>query len=149
MYSQWHRWRSLRVTYIIRMPYSVPSNICRYSSYYTKACKATRSQPGTHISRKAIAAQSLRKARGSRCREVNEVSAKLDVFALTFSDVDAPYQYTLEDLFETRPELHRSPFTDIRHVHTLLIDLLRWMLVLGNHIYFGGLSADSDEMVSP
>ena len=67
-------------------------------------------------------------------REISEVFARLDVFALTFNDDAAPYRYTLDDLMKTAPEIIPSDFDSIRQAHVVLVDLLRWMLILGSHI---------------
>ena len=65
-----------------------------------------------------------------------EVFARLDLFAITFSDNAAPYRYNLDDLLKTAPNLHTSPLSSIHQAHASLVDLLRLMLVVGNHIYF-------------
>ena len=91
---------------------------------------------------RAIAAQSRQGALRNHAREISEVFARLDLFALAFSGAAAPYQYTLEDLLDTTPDLRPSTFADMRHAHSSLIDLIRWMLVLGNHINFGTNSGE-------
>lgn len=93
---------------------------------------------------RAIAAQSHQAGRWNNQREINEVLARLDIFALTFSDATAPYRFTLSDLLDTAPDLYPAPFTDIRHAHTSLVDLLRWLLVLGNHVIIGRHATDEE-----
>lgn len=75
-------------------------------------------------------------------REIAEVFARLDVFVLSFSDATAPYQYTLDDLLRTAPELQPSRFTNIHEAHVSLIDLIRWMLVTGDQMAFNARPLD-------
>jgi hypothetical protein len=77
-----------------------------------------------------------RDSRRNSPREIAEVFARLDVFALSFSDAVAPYEYTLDDLLRTAPELHPSRFNSIHEAHASLIDLVRWMLVTGDQMIF-------------
>jgi hypothetical protein len=69
-----------------------------------------------------------------RSREIAEVFARLDLFALSFQDAAAPYKYTLDDLLRTSPELQPWKFESIHDAHLSLMDLIRWLLVTGDQM---------------
>ena len=71
-----------------------------------------------------------------RSGEIAEVFARLDLFALSFSDAAAPYQYTLDDLLRTSPDLRPRKFESIHEAHVSLMDLIRWLLVTGDQMIF-------------
>lgn len=77
-----------------------------------------------------------------KSREIAEVFARLDLFALSFSDAAAPYKYTLDDLLRTAPELQPGPFGSLHEAHVSLMDLKRWMLVIGDQLIFKSTACD-------
>ncbi len=87
---------------------------------------------------RAIVAQNLQRLQSSARRkdllEIERALARVDLPAICFSDSTSPYRYTIVDFHRTRPILTPDFFQDINEAQDALIDLLRWLLVIGNHI---------------
>lgn len=62
------------------------------------------------------------------------MQARLDIFAITFSEQTSPYHYTVSDFYQTNPILIPERYQDVRDAQPCLIDLSRWLMVVGNHI---------------
>ncbi|TQS32279.1 hypothetical protein Golomagni_07411, partial [Golovinomyces magnicellulatus] len=68
----------------------------------------------------------------SNLNHVMQIFARVDISAMTFSDTSAPYQYSLEGLFAAKPKMLLDPFESVQQASVVLMDLIRWLLVLGN-----------------
>ncbi|KAK5171198.1 uncharacterized protein LTR77_004342 [Saxophila tyrrhenica] len=93
----------------------------------------------THMdSGRAIIADNLQRLKHtSRRRDLLEIEsafARLDLPATCFSDRTSPYRYGLQDFLNTKPALEPECFQDINEAQNSMIDLMRWLMILGNHI---------------
>lgn len=99
---------------------------------------------------RAIVAQNSQRLNHSARRkdliEIEHAMARLDLPAICFSDRSSPYRYTLNDFYQTNPNLTPDQFQDIHEAHACFVDLTRWLLVLGNHIDFESLNGDLQTM---
>jgi hypothetical protein len=95
--------------------------------------------------RAIIAQNTLRIKHASRRKDLIEIEhalARLDLPAICFSDRTSPYRYNLQDFYDTNPSLVLESFHTIQEAQAAFIDLLRWLLILGNHIDFEDLNGD-------
>ena len=104
-----------------------------------------------HIdSGRAIIAQNTqllkRPGRRKDLMEIERTLARVDLPAICFSDRTSPYRYTLSDFHQTNPTLAPGNFQDIQEAHACFIDLMRWLLLLSNHIDFERLNGDMATM---
>ncbi|KAF2483387.1 hypothetical protein BDY17DRAFT_297355 [Neohortaea acidophila] len=118
---------------------------CHIFTLY-EGMRGNYSASATHMAngRKIIAQYRPRKritAGSTALDEIATAFARLDLVSLTFSDVTAPYQYTLRDLLNTAPELHSQSYSSVQQAHAALVDLIRLTFMLHEHIYVHG---DSD-----
>ncbi|KAF2170226.1 hypothetical protein M409DRAFT_51968 [Zasmidium cellare ATCC 36951] len=63
--------------------------------------------------------------------EIQQTLFRLDLPAVCFSDKSSPYHYTMEDFLATQPTLIPWEFQTIFEARDSLVDLSRWMLILG------------------
>lgn len=84
---------------------------------------------------RAIVAQNLRrlqqKGRRKDLLEIQQAMARLDIPAICLSDRSSPYKYTLSDFHETCPNITPGRFEDVGEAQASLIDLVRWLLLIG------------------
>lgn len=78
--------------------------------------------------------------------EIQQTLFRLDLPAVCFSDRSSPYHYTLEDFLATYPTLVPWEFQSIFEARDSLIDLSRWMLILGQHADIALETADIKEI---
>lgn len=87
--------------------------------------------------RAIVAQNSQRLKHVSRRRDLVEVEhalARLDLSAICFSDRTSPYRYNLTDFYQTNPVLSPDTFQDLGEAQASFFDLMRWLLVLADHI---------------
>lgn len=86
---------------------------------------------------RAIARQHVDRLRkGSRRQDLIEIQQtlfRLDLPAVCFSDQTSPYHYSLDDFLATEPALVPWAFATLFEARDSLIDLSRWILILGHH----------------
>lgn len=66
--------------------------------------------------------------------EIHDALARLDIPALTYSDVRSPYRYTLDDFLDTNPSLLPWEFKDVYEARNSLVDMSRWMMIIGHYV---------------
>lgn len=66
--------------------------------------------------------------------DILQVFTRVDISAITFSDASAPYSYSLPDLFAIGANFQLEPFENLQQASSVLMELVRWMLMLGNEV---------------
>lgn len=87
---------------------------------------------------RAIVAQNSQRLKHTTRRrdliEIEHALARLDLPAICFTDRSSPYRYNLTDFYQTNPILSIDVFQDVGEAQASFVDLMRWLLVLSNHI---------------
>lgn len=99
--------------------------------------------------RAIVTQHSQRLKHGSRRKdlvEIEHVLARLDVPAICFQDRSSPYPYTLVDFYGTNPCINPGYYQDVQEAQSAFIDLLRWLLLVGEHIDAEAKSGDMRAM---
>lgn len=73
-------------------------------------------------------------ARRNDVKEIQQALARWDLPAPAFSDTSSPYHYTLDVFLSTDPILIPWAFRDLGEAKVSLIDLSRWMMVIGHYL---------------
>ena len=99
---------------------------------------------------RAIVAQNVAHFKHSSRRkdliEIEHALARIDLPAICFSDRSSPYRYDLSDFYRTNPSLSPDQFQDINEAQASYIDLVRWLLIMGNHIDLEQRTGDIQSM---
>lgn len=77
--------------------------------------------------------------------DILQVFARVDISAITFSDSSAPYSYSLPDLFSIGADFQLEPFDSLQQASSVLMEIVRWMLMLGNEAVMEFESGGSDQ----
>lgn len=83
--------------------------------------------------------------------DILQVFARVDISAITFSDASAPYSYSLPDLFSIGADFQLESFHSLQQASSMLMEIVRWMLMLGNEAVIeleSGSSSQSSDLAT-